>query len=148
MDLKGILSISGYSGLFKLVSQTRNGIIVESMIDKKRMQAFATSKISALEDIAIYIETGDIPLIEVFKKIFDKENGEMAISAKVPVAELKKYFGEVLPDYDRERLYVSDMKRVISWYNALNAEGAIVFEEENVEKETTIEESEANEENK
>ncbi len=148
MDLKGILSISGYSGLFKLVSQTRNGIIVESMIDKKRMQAFATSKISALEDIAIYIETGDIPLVEVFKKIFDKEKGEKSIDAKVPVAELKKYFGEVLPDYDRDRLYVSDMKRVISWYNALHAEGEIVFEEEKVEEKTTIEESETSEENK
>lgn len=142
MDLKGILSISGHSGLFKMVSQTKNGIIVESLIDKKRMQAYATSKISSLEDIALFTTNEDIPLTKVFMNIFKKENGGSSINPKSDSEILKKYFLEILPDYDRERVYVSDIKRVISWYNILLEHGYIKEEEENTEnqdenKETT-----------
>ena len=138
MDLKGILSISGYPGLYKLVSQGKNSIIVESLETKKRMPAYATSKISALEDIAIFTEDEDILLKKVFKNIYDKENGGESISHKSSANELKEYFAEVLPEYDRDRVYVSDIKRLINWYNILHKMDILKFEEE----ETTEEKSE------
>ena len=138
MDLKGILSIGGYGGLFKLIKQTKNGFVVESLIDKKRMQAFATSKISTLEDIAIYTEDGEVHLKEVLKKIFEKEEGKSTISHKADAKELKSLFSEIIPDYDKERVYVSDMKKVINWYNILVDLNLIDLEEEN-EEETTEE---------
>ena len=137
MDLKGILSIGGYSGLYKLIKQSKNGFVVESLADKKRMQTFATSKISTLEDIAIYTETGEISLKDVFKKIFEKEGGKQTISHKSKPEELKNYFAEVLPDYDRDRVYVSDIKKVVNWYNQLVDLGMIDLEEEKEEEEKT-----------
>ena len=120
MDLKDFLAIGGKPGLYKFISQTKNGIIVESLADGKRMPAYASEKVSALEEIAIFTEAEEVPLIEVFVKIFKKENGGAAISHKAKPEELKSYFAEVLPEYDRERVYVSDMKKVINWYNILN----------------------------
>jgi hypothetical protein len=128
MDLKGIMSISGKPGLFKHVSQTKNGIIVESLIDKKRMQAFASSKISALHDVAVYTDGEDKPLADVLRNIYKKENGGKCLDAKSNPEEIKKYFGEILPEYDKERVYVSDMKRVISWYNLLQEHNLIDLE--------------------
>lgn len=149
MDLKGILSIGGYSGLYKLIKQSKTGFVVESLADKKRMQAFATSKISTLEDIAIYTETGEISLKDVFKKIFEKEGGKQTISHKSKPEELKNYFAEVLPDYDRDRVYVSDIKKVVNWYNQLVDLGMIDLEEEEDEqKEETEKNSEENSEQK
>ncbi len=120
--MKDILSISGYSGLFKLVSSTKNGIIVENIETKKRMPAYTTSKVSSMQDIAIFKNDGeDIPLTEVFKNIRTKENGA-AVSINPKTAgndELKEYFAAVLPDYDRDRVYVSHIKKVITWYNQL-----------------------------
>ena len=138
MDLKGILSIGGYGGLFKLIKQTKNGFIVESLIDKKRMQAFATSKISTLEDIAIYTEEGEVHLKDVFKKIFEKENGKQTINHKVSSEELKSFFVEVLPDYDSERVYVSDIKKVVNWYNVLVELNMVDLEED---EEPTVEDT-------
>ncbi|MCF6240305.1 MAG: DUF5606 domain-containing protein [Bacteroidales bacterium] len=143
MDLKGILSIGGYSGLYKLIKQTKNGFVVESLTDKKRMQAFATSKISTLEDIAIYTETGEVSLKDVFKKIFEKENGKQTIGHKSSADELKNLFAEVLPDYDRDRVYVSDIKKVVNWYNQLVDLGLIDLkedEEKQKEEEDTVNE--------
>ncbi len=143
MSLQDILSISGYSGLFRHVSQTKNGIIVESLTDKKRMPAYASSKISALEDIALFTYEDDMPLIKVFEKIYNKEHGA-AISHKSSADELKKYFAEVLPEYDKERVYVSDIKKVIQWYNILNEQGMLEFnedEKENEDSEEVIDES-------
>lgn len=117
--LKGLLAISGQRGLFKLVSQAKNSIIVESLIDGKRMPAYATSRISALEDISIYTEDEDVKLFDVFKAIFEKENGGQSINPKSSGNDLKNYFEEVLPLYDRERVYVSDIKKVLTWYNLL-----------------------------
>ena len=140
--LKDILSISGYGGLYKFVSQGRTGIIVESLEDKKRMNASASAKISALEDIAIFTETEDIPLKDVFKAIHEKETGGESINHKSSANELKDYFADVLPDYDRDRVYVSDIKKVINWYNILQKFEMLDFtEEENEEKENTEEES-------
>jgi len=117
--LKGLLAISGQRGLFKLVSQAKNSIIVESLIDGKRMPAYATSRISALEDISIYTEDEDVKLFDVFKAIYEKENGGQAISPKSSGNELKSYFEEIMPLYDKDRVYVSDIKKVFTWYNLL-----------------------------
>lgn len=127
--LKGILSITGQSGLYKLVAESKNNIIVESLDTQKRMPVYSTVKISALEDIAIYTETGDLPLKEIFKGINEKENGGPALSPKSSAAELKKYFGEIIPEYDKERVYVSDIKKVIMWYNTLHEKGMLDFSE-------------------
>lgn len=140
--LKGILAVSGQGGLFKMVSQAKNSIIVESLVDGKRMPAYATSRISALEDISIFTEEGDVKLLDVFKNIFEKEAGSQAISHKVSANELKKYFAEILPDYDKERVYVSDMKKVIMWYNLLLDKDIVKFDDEDVDQETTTVSSE------
>ncbi|MDY6801828.1 MAG: DUF5606 domain-containing protein [Bacteroidota bacterium] len=132
--LKDILSISGHSGLFQFISQGRHGIIVESLETKKRMNASATAKITALEDIAIFTDTEDIALKDVFKAIFEKEDGGEAISHKSSADELKNYFEEILPDYDRDRVYVSDIKKVIQWYNQLHKLKMLNFEDEEEEK--------------
>ncbi len=134
--LKGILAVSGQGGLFKLVSQAKNSIIVESIVDGKRMPAYATSRISALEDISIFTEDGDVKLAEVFKNISEKEDAAQAISHKASGNDLKKYFGEILPNYDRDRVYVSDMKKVIQWYNLLQEKELLNFD---AEAETTEE---------
>jgi Domain of unknown function (DUF5606) len=130
MDLSGIISIAGMSGLFKVIAQTKNGLIVESLIDKKRVQAFSTNKISALEDVSIYSTGEDVPLKEVLQKIYDKENGGVCIDHKSPDAELKKYFKAAFAEYDEERVYVSDIKKVLNWYNSLQKDGHLDKKEE------------------
>lgn len=121
MELKDIMAISGYSGLFKFISQGRHGIIVESLSDGKRTNISASAKVSSLSDIAIFTNDAEVPFKEVLKKIKDKENGAQAISQKSDDKELKKYFEKILPEYDRERVYASDIKKVITWYNQLQA---------------------------
>lgn len=115
--LKGILAISGQPGLFKMVTEAKNSIIVESLITGKRMPAYSTAKISALSDISVFTETGEIQLKELFKKL--QEAGK-TISPKASPDEIKALFAEVLPDYDRERVYASDMKKILSWYQLLS----------------------------
>jgi hypothetical protein len=129
--LKGILSISGQPGLFKLVAETKNSIIVESLINGKRMPAYSTSKISSLSDISVFTETGEILLAELFKKI--KENGNL-VSPKASSNEIKAFFNDVLPEYDKDRVYVSDMKKIIQWYQLLEEQNLLIeTEEEKVE---------------
>lgn len=123
--LKGILSISGQSGLFKLVSQAKNAIIVESLADGKRFPAYSTARVSALEDISIYTEEGDVKLSEVFLKIYEKTNAGEAPGAKASGAEQKAFFESVLPQYDKERVYTSDIKKVCTWFNLLLSKGLI-----------------------
>ncbi|MGD9930192.1 MAG: DUF5606 domain-containing protein [Mangrovibacterium sp.] len=136
--LKGILAISGQPGLFKLVAEAKNSIIVESLLTGKRMPAYATSKVSSLEDIAIFTQTGEVALKEVFKKMMEKENGN-EIAKKDSGNELKAYFQEILPEYDQNRVYTSDMKKVIQWYNLLQKHNLLIVEEEPVEEEKTEE---------
>ena len=136
--LKGIFAISGQQGLFKMVAESKNNIIVESLETKKRIPTYSSSKVSALEDIAIYTETGDIPLKEIFKAIYDKEEGALAISHKSSGNELKNYFEEIAPDFDKDRVYVSDIKKVMLWYNMLHEKEMLDFsdiEEKEDEKE-------------
>ncbi len=136
MDLKEIMAISGKPGLYKFISQGRNAMIVENIEDKTRTSAFASEKVSALDDIAIFTEDEEVSLKEVLKSIFEKENGEETISHKSSSEELKKWFEEVLPSYDRDRVYVSDIKKVALWYNLLSKMKMLDFseEEENEEK--------------
>lgn len=134
MDLKEILAVSGYPGLYQFVSQGRNGIIVESLVDKKRTNVPASAKVSSMYDIAVFTDTDEVPLREVFQKIKDKTNGETALDIKTSKDdELKKYFAEILPNYDKDRVYMSDIKKMISWYNILQKNGMLDFEEKEEE---------------
>lgn len=128
--LKEILSISGKPGLYKLVSSSNSALIVESLLDGKRFPAYASSKVIALEDIAIYTYSEDMPLKEVFKAIFQKENGGKAISHKESAKKLKEYMNDVLPEFDEDRVYVSDMKKLFQWYNLLQEKNLLNFDEE------------------
>lgn len=140
--LKGILAISGQSGLYKVLTEGKNNVIVESLLTGKRSTVYTDAKMSALEDIAIYTSQEDVPLRKVLKKIADKENGGPAINVKDSPEELKKYFAEILPEYDKERVYFSDVKKVISWYNLLQEKGMLdLVEEEEIESEGKEEES-------
>ncbi len=132
--MKGILAISGQPGLSKLISEAKNCIIVESLLTGKRMPVYSTSKVSALTDIAIFTETGEVTLKQVFKNIFAKENGK-EVALNDTGAGLKAYFGEILPDYDRNRVYTSDMKKIIQWYNLLLKNNLLDLEEEKAEEE-------------
>lgn len=126
MDLTGIISISGMSGLYKVVAQIKNGVLVESLIDKKRFPAYATHKVSELENITIYTSDENAPLKEVFKKIFDTEKGEACIDSKSATeADLKKYLKSILPEYDEFRVYISDIKKIFNWYNILQKQGLL-----------------------
>ena len=119
MDLSGIISITGMSGLHKVIAQTKNGLIVESIVDKKRIVAYSTYKVSALSDISIFSTGEDIPLNGIFQKIMDKHQSGPAIDHKASDEEIKKYFIEVVPEYDQSRVYISDLRKVIGWYNLL-----------------------------
>jgi hypothetical protein len=117
--LKEILSISGKPGLYKKISNTATAIIVESLQDGRRFPAYASSKIVALHDISIYTTTGDLPLKTVLQRVARKENGGPAISHKESAAAVTAYVEEIVPEYDRDRVYLSDMRKVIQWYNIL-----------------------------
>jgi hypothetical protein len=119
MELKEIMAITGKPGLYKMVAQAKNGIIVESLVDQKRIQAFTSDKISTLEEISIYTESGDVPLRTVLKSMQEKLNGEVAPDNKGDNSRIKQFFGDILPDYDKERVYVSHMQKIINWYNLL-----------------------------
>lgn len=146
--LKEILSISGKPGLFKLVSQGKNMLIVESLTDKKRMPVYARDKAVSLGDIAIFTETEEIPLGEVLEKVKTKENSAKAsIDPKSDNEALRKYMEEVLPEYDKDRVHTSDIKKLITWYNSLienNITDFIEKEEESegekTEKDTEVKE--------
>ncbi|MDF2435680.1 MAG: hypothetical protein K0Q95_56 [Bacteroidota bacterium] len=134
MNLSGIISIAGMSGLYKVIAQSKNGLIVESLVDKKRIPAHSTNRVSALEDVSIYSTGDDVPLKEVFQKIFDKEKGAAAIDHKSADAELRSYFKKAFAEYDEERVYTSDIKKVLMWYNILQKEGLLETKEETEEE--------------
>jgi hypothetical protein len=130
MDLTKILAISGKPGLYKTLSQSKNGFIVESLQDGKRFTAFTHERISTLEEISIYTEKDDIPLKKILKTIFEKQEGKEAISHHAEPKEIKTFFEQIVPDYDKERVYVSDMKKVVNWYNLLLEHKMLEFTEE------------------
>ena len=140
--LKTILSISGKPGLFKLISQAKNMLIVESLQTGKRQPAYAHEKIISLGDIAIFTDEEDVPLSEVLNAIKEKENGaKVTLDIKEADNEtLRAYLAEVLPNFDRERVYPTDIKKLISWYNLLVETGNTDFvEEEKTQKDADVE---------
>ena len=130
MSLEKILTISGKPGLYQLQDQTRNGFLATSLIDGKKISVSARQNVSILAEIAIYTLTKELPLSEVFTKIFDKEKGGEAISHKSTKDELEEYFFEILPDYDEDRVYPSDIKKIVQWYNLLTKNGISQFKNE------------------
>jgi hypothetical protein len=130
MDLKEIMSVSGQSGLFRFVSQGRNGIIVESFADKKRSFVSTSHKVSSLGDIAIFTDGEEVPLKDVLKRIHELDTGVAVPDSKSSPDVLKKFMETILPNYDRERVYVSDIKKLVSWYNSLHELKLLNFEEE------------------
>lgn len=130
MVLKDILAISGEPGLFKFIAQGKNAIIVEHLETKKRSSAFGSARVSSLDEISVFTEKEDMPLANVFDLIFEKENGGPAPDSKSGTDTLKAYFSTVLPEFDRNRVYVSDIKKMIHWYNILHALNLLVKEEE------------------
>ena len=138
-DLTKILSISGQSGLFNYISQARAGAIVEALSDKKRSCFGMNSRITTLADISIYTDEGETKLKEVFLKMKEVLGDADAPTSKSSPEELKSFFEKALLDYDRDRFYVSHMKKVVDWYNALKKYASLDFEEEDG-KETASEE--------
>ena len=142
MSLDKILSISGKPGLYKIITQTRGGFVAESLLDNKKVTVNMQSNVSVLSEIAIYTLTEEIPLKEVFKKIDEKENGKTtSISHKDSKDVLEEYFFEVLPDYDEDQVYASDIKKVVQWYNLLHSQNLLDFLQED-SKESNSEEEE------
>lgn len=130
-DLKKVLAISGYSGLYKYVSQVKSGIIAESMQDGKRSMFGIQSRVTALSDVSIYRESGEIKLKEVFEKMKTSLKEENAPNAKSEPKVLSEFFISIIPDYDKDKFYSSHMKKVVEWYNVLKTNDALEFEEEN-----------------
>lgn len=121
MELDKILAISKKPGLYKLITQSRVGFIAESLLDKKRISVSISSNVSVLSEIAIYTLSEEIPIKTVFSKIFEKENGNLtSTSPKASKDDLEAYLFSVLSDYDEDRVYASDIKKILSWYNLLN----------------------------
>jgi hypothetical protein len=134
MNLEKILAISGKPGLYVLRVQTRTGFVAESLLDGKKITVNLKSNVSLLSEISIYTYEGEKPLAEIMQKIADKENKGQAISHKEDNATLTAYFKEILPDYDEERVYPSDIKKVLNWYNMLQAKGLVTDEAPAVEE--------------
>jgi hypothetical protein len=123
MEFNKIIAVTGKPGLYQVITQTKTGIIVESLTDKKRFPISTTQNVSLLENIAIYTVEEEVPLLTVFKTMFEKEAGKEALSHKESSKKLTAYFEEILPEYDDERVYASNIKKVIQWYNTLVSGG-------------------------
>jgi hypothetical protein len=129
MILKDILAISGEPGLYKFIAQGKNAVIVEHLETKKRSSTYGSAKVSSLEDIAIFTDKEDMPLGKVFDLIHEKENGGPAIDYKADSEALKSWFETILPEYSRDKVYTSDIKKVAHWYNILHKLNLLVKEE-------------------
>jgi hypothetical protein len=123
MDLSGIISVSGMPGLYKVVGQMKNGVIAESLADKKRVPIHSHQQISSLEDISMYTTGDNKPVSEIMQAIYDKEKGGKCVDHKADEKEIVKYFETILPDYDKERVYASNMRKLFNWYNLLHETG-------------------------
>jgi len=133
MDIKGIIAISGKPGLYKVAAQGRNNIIVESLDSGKKFPAFASDKISALEDICIYTYEEDVPLIDVYTKLAEHEGYKASLSHKESADKLREHITNYLPDYDEDRVYDSDLRKLYQWYNILVDKGLVFKSDEKAE---------------
>ncbi len=127
MELQKILAISGQPGLWEFVAQSTSGVIVESLADGRRMNVPSSAKVSSMAEISIFTDSADVPLVQLFEAMYKHTEGKSAIDHKADPQQLKALFAAVLPDYDRDRVHVSDMKKVVQWFNALVAKGMTDF---------------------
>jgi hypothetical protein len=134
MSLLGIISISGRPGIFKIIAQGKQNVIVESLLDKKRFPAYATERISALEEISIFTLDGDIKLTEVYKKMLVHYKGAKSIGHKEGLSKLVEELRIFVPDFDEEKVYASDIKKLFQWYNLLIDQGLLELEKEEKEE--------------
>lgn len=149
MSLEGIISISGRPGVFRVVAQGKNNVIVESLLDKKRFPAYASERISALEDISIFTTEGDVKLTEVYEKMLNHYKGEKSIGHKEDLSKLENELQIFVPKYDKERVYNSDIKKLFQWYNLLIDKGLLKWEQvENKASDKGNEEKELKKESK
>src|SRR5690554_4014632 len=123
MNVEKILAISGKPGLYELKIQTRTGFVAESLADKKKINVGLRSNVSLLSEISIYTNTGEVKLFEIFARIAQKENDQEAISHKESEDKVTAYFSEIVPDYDQDRVYVSDIRKVLNWYKIIHQTG-------------------------
>lgn len=140
MSLQKILAISGKPGLYELKLQTRTGFVAESLIDGKRITVGLRSNVSLLSEIAVYTYTEEIKLAEVFKAIAAKEQDGLALSHKESNDVMFAYFREVMPEFDEERVYISDIKKILNWYNMLQPKGIVSIDALNSEEKETAQE--------
>ena len=133
IDLTGIIAISGQPGLFKIVAQSKNGIIVEGLTDKKRVNVYASTKVSTLAEISMYTTGDDKPIEDIMFSVFEKEKGGAAIDTKSDDKAIAAYFEQVLPEYDKDRVYVSNMRKLLNWYNILQTTGNLKKKEDSNE---------------
>ena len=140
MNVDKILAIAGKPGLFELKLQTRSGFLAESLLDGKKITVGLRNNVSLLTEISIYTYSEDKPLVEIMRAIAVKENEGPAISTKEDNAKLIAYFKEIVPDYDQDRVYASDIKKVVNWYNILQAKGLVSKEEPAIENAAEVKE--------
>lgn len=140
MNIDKVISISGKPGLYTLVTQSKGGFIAQNLDNNRKTAIPASASVSLLSNIAIYTLTDEVPLAEVFQRIYDKEKGGKAISHKVSEKELRNYMADVLPDYDEERVYKSDLKKLFQWYNILLKNGIFSDSEDEIKNASTQEE--------
>ena len=133
MSFQKILAISGKPGLYELKVQTRSGFVAEALLDGKKITVGLRSNVSLLSEIAVYTYNEEVKLIEIFKTIAAKENGEPTISHKESDDKLRSYFREILPEFDEDRVYTSDIKKIFNWYNILQPKGYVSIEALNTE---------------
>lgn len=142
--IKGILSIAGKPGLFRLVSRGKNSLIVESLSTGRRTPAYAHDKVISLADIAIYTDDGgDTPLADVLQKVADATEGKpVDVKAFASDADLREYFGTIMPNFDRDRVYTTDIRKLFSWYNQMLAAGITKFKEDEIKEDEAAEKAE------
>lgn len=148
--IKRIVSIAGKPGLYRLLSQGKNMLIVESLLTGKRTPAYAHDKVISLADVAIYTEGEDMPLAEVLDKVYTYTDGQpVDIKGFANDAAIREYFGKILPEFDKERVYTTDIKKLFQWYNQLIAAGVTKFKDDEIAQDQAAEAAEkADEENK
>lgn len=141
--IRRILSISGRPGLYKLISQGKNMLIVESLLNGKRTPAYAHDKVVSLGDISIYTLNGDVPLADVLELIKEKTGGATVDIKAMDDASVRQYFAEILPDFDDERVYTNDIRKLFTWYNQLIAAGVTEFKDKEISEDQAAEAAEA-----
>ena len=142
--IKGIISITGKPGLYRLLSRGKNSLIVESLQTGKRTPTYPHEKVISLADITMYSDNGDVPLPEIFEKIYTKTEGKpVDVKGFANDQAMRDFFGEILPDYDRERVHNSDLQKLFSWYNQLIAAGVTEFKDNEIKEDEAAEAAEA-----